>query len=345
MTYRDEAGPVLLTFGVAAIGALLFAALRMPAPWLIGSMIAVATFTFSGLRVALPKGFRTVLFIVTGVSMGSGFTPETAAGLIKWPVSLTALMLAVALMVAASVAFLMRYARWGRATAFFASVPGALSAVLLFAMRSDADVKLVVLAQLFRLFVLMAVLPVIVVVSIPHADLSVPAAHASSYTQVAQEMLAGAALGFVLERLRFPGGLIIGGLIASAAIHVTGTFSGQMPNGVLIPCQIALGAFVGERFQNMDLPLLKAALMPAAGSFIIAALTSGGAALVVAWALNLPVGMVLIAFAPGALEAMAMLAFAFGLDPAFVGVHQLARFLILSLMIPIVAKVYADKRE
>lgn len=345
MTYRDEAGAVLLTFAVAAIGGALFSVLKLPAPWLTGSMVAVAVLPMVRVRPRVPSGIRIALFLVTGVSMGSGFTPETAAGVQKWPASLAALTIAVALAVVLSVALLVRTAKWDRLTAFFASVPGALSVVLLLAMRSEADVKLVVLAQLFRLFVLMTVLPFIVTLSVAHSAVPVSVSVAVSYPQAALQLLAGAAVGFTLDWLRFPGGLIVGGLLASAAIHVLGILSGAMPAGILVPCQIALGALIGERFQDMDLRLLRSALLPAAGSFLVAMAVSATAALAVAWALHLPVGMVLVAFAPGALDAMAMLALALGLDPAFVGVHQLARFLVLSLAIPFAARAYAVKRE
>jgi uncharacterized membrane protein AbrB (regulator of aidB expression) len=41
-----------------------------------------------------------------------------------------------------------------------------------------------------------------------------------------------------------------------------------------------------------------------------------------------------VAFAPGAVEAMTVLAFALGLDPLYVGSHHLARFLLISLVAP-----------
>ena len=46
-----------------------------------------------------------------------------------------------------------------------------------------------------------------------------------------------------------------------------------------------------------------------------------------------------MAFAPGGIEAMTILAFVLGLDPAFVATHQLARFLGISLL-PVIAKFY-----
>src|SRR5207247_2329160 len=50
--------------------------------------------------------------------------------------------------------------------------------------------------------------------------------------------------------------------------------------------------------------------------------------------LSLRTSDVVIAYAPGGMEAMTILAFVLQLDPAFVGVHQLARFLFVALAMP-----------
>jgi uncharacterized membrane protein AbrB (regulator of aidB expression) len=47
---------------------------------------------------------------------------------------------------------------------------------------------------------------------------------------------------------------------------------------------------------------------------------------------------VVIAFAPGAQETMLLLALALHLDPVFVGAHHVARFLLVSLTIPLVVQ-------
>ena len=43
-----------------------------------------------------------------------------------------------------------------------------------------------------------------------------------------------------------------------------------------------------------------------------------------------------VAFAPGGLEAMMMLALMLGRDPLFVGVHHLARFIGIAVMLPVI---------
>ncbi len=62
-----------------------------------------------------------------------------------------------------------------------------------------------------------------------------------------------------------------------------------------------------------------------------------------AWLGGVPYATAMAAFAPGGLEAMAMLAFAMGLDPLYVGAHHLARFIVLGLAMPfIVAHLKAE---
>ncbi|MGB0084193.1 MAG: AbrB family transcriptional regulator [Rhodomicrobiaceae bacterium] len=65
----------------------------------------------------------------------------------------------------------------------------------------------------------------------------------------------------------------------------------------------------------------------------------------VAGGLDLPIGQVRVAYAPGSLEAMTILAFVLGVDPAYVGVHQLVRFLGLSLLSPLIAKSYLKRSK
>jgi uncharacterized membrane protein AbrB (regulator of aidB expression) len=61
--------------------------------------------------------------------------------------------------------------------------------------------------------------------------------------------------------------------------------------------------------------------------------------------LSLNTGDVIIAYAPGALEAMMILALALHFDPAFVGAHHLFRFMLVLVSIPIVIPWIARKPE
>ena len=337
-------GAAALTLAAGTAGGALATVLNLPAGWLVGSMIVSAALAIGGVRhLFLPDWLRQIIFVLLGVSMGSGFTRETLATMFKWPASLVGLAFAVVAVVVTGVMFLHGVARWDKPTAFFASVPGAMSYVLALALRSTADTRLVVVAQMLRLMILMALLPIIVRTTMPFELPLRPPASAPAIGLIAGltiEIALSFACGFLLEWLKVPAGLMLGGMIAGAGIHLSGTVVGMMPPFLLNPSQVILGAFIGLRFTGTDLRLLRDAAIPSLASFAIATTIAAAAAYAVAVSLSLPVGQVLVAFAPGGLEAMTILAFVLGLDPAYVGVHQLVRFLGLSLLLPFLARFY-----
>jgi hypothetical protein len=53
--------------------------------------------------------------------------------------------------------------------------------------------------------------------------------------------------------------------------------------------------------------------------------------------LSVPIADVVVAFAPGAQDTMMVMALALHLDPIFVGAHHIARFLLVSLSLPLLA--------
>lgn len=341
-----QARNTALTILAGTAGAAFFDALHFPAAWLTGSMIAVSALVLAKAPLMMPEGLRQAVFLLLGASIGSAFDPDFISGLVKWPASLAILAVTVAAVIAASAAFLTAKGKWSRPTAFFASIPGALSYVIVMSMRSTADTRLVILSQMMRLTALLFVLPLIVTVSVESSALpALPASLMSDYLGVTMEILAGGAFGYLLERIKFPAGMLFGGMIVGAAFHLTGTLSGQLPPAILIPCQVMMGCFIGLRFIGTEMSFLKKALAPSLAAFLIALAISGAAALIVAWGLRLPLGQVIVAFAPGGLEAMIILAFILGLDPAFVAAHQLARFLGLALLLPLITRLYLGRHS
>lgn len=166
-----EAG---LTLAAGAAGALFFHAVHLPAPWLSGSVLVVTLLALARAPLFLPEAIRQLVWVMLGISIGSGFTPDIFGGMMKWPLSLIGLGITILLVIAAASAFLVVLGKWNRATAFFASVPGALSYVIALSLRSKADTRLVVMAQMLRLVAILAVLPTLVTLSMPPPKLPPP---------------------------------------------------------------------------------------------------------------------------------------------------------------------------
>ncbi len=333
-TARD----VALTAGVASLGAAVFFALGMPAPALVGSVIVTSAAALGGLVRPIPRKLREAVFVVLGASMGSAVTPETVEGVMKWPGSMLALGLAVAAMVAVSYLVLRRGFGFDRTTAFYASPPGALAAILAMASTTGADMSKVAVVQVFRVFVLVAAVPAVVTLTgaQPATAQGLPPAGLMMTLAILALGVAGAA---VAHLVRLPGGLMIGAFLASAAGHATGYIPVKLPDVVTLPSFVALGAIVGSRFSGLKPKDILALIKPTVASFLAVTSLAMAFSFGVGWALGLPVAQVFVAFAPGALEAMMLTAFLLGLDPAYVGAHHVARFIALSFAVPIVARL------
>ena len=210
------------------------------------------------------------------------------------------------------------------------------------ATDAGVDVRKVVFVQSVRVFFLIAALPgFLVATGLAASDGAVPIAQAAAgqWWEIALMAAGGIAGGLLAERIGIPGGLIVGAMFVNAILHGTGFVTAVVPIYVLIPCFILLGAFVGARFVGTDFRLLKTLLLHSVGAFIVAMAASSAFAVGAAWLSGEGVGKTIVAFAPGGLEAMIILAFLIGLDPAFVGAHHLARFLLIALFLPIVARM------
>lgn len=328
---------LVLTAAVGSLGGGLFAWLGLPAAWLAGSMVAVAAAALAGWPLVVPAAIRNTAFVLIGVSMGAGVTREALGQMAAWPLSLAILAVSVIATLLASSVYLQRVRGWDPATARFSSVPGAMAAVLILAVSSTADLPRVAFAQSVRLFTLVALIPAILQISgfSGEGGTTVAIAASGSALEVAVMLAASAGGAWILHRLGAPGGVLLGSMVASALLHGADIVSGRPPPAILIPGFIATGAVIGARFQGVSLAVIRTTLPAALESVLLALAISAGFAALAAILLDLPFGQLWLAYAPGGVEAMAVMAFALHLDPAFVGAHHVLRIVGLNVFSPL----------
>ncbi len=314
----------------------------IPAGWLSGAVIG--TIVWGALlpagiasRARVPKPLVDGAMLVAGVVMGAGITPEALGAIAAYPFSMLALTLAVLAVTLGCAAFLMGVYGWRRDDAILASLPGALTAVLAVAVDRKADVGRIAIIQSFRLMVLMAILPFLVSLTTdgdPRA--LVGGGQAIATPGAFALMIAGAlAVGLLFERFGVAAPLLLGATIASAVLHVTEITPGVVPPEIATAAFVVIGVFIGERFTTLD----RSAILPLAGAasgvFLIGLAISGAFALLTALVTGIGAGEALVAFAPGGLEAMVVLALVLGVDPLYVGIHHTYRFLGIGFALPI----------
>jgi membrane AbrB-like protein len=335
---RQKLAVHLATLAVAFAGGAVFALLGVPLGWLSGALFASAVAAMSGMKLALNRWLRDIVFIVLGTSMGAAVTPATLQSLPSWPVSMLLLIASVPVMMLIIVAYLERFAGWDRRSAFFASAPGALSASIIMAEAAGADVRRVVLGQVVRVLALVAFVPGAIVAS-GHAGGSLPvAAQDLDILEILLVLCTGAAGGLFFVAIRFPAGAMVGAMLASAVLYGFGFVDQVLPGWLLILGFVVMGANAGSRFEGTSFATLRTFLIPVLVIVVMASVVGFVFAAIATGLTGEPLPKMILAFMPGALEAMVIMAFVLDVDPAFVAAHHLARFLFIAFSLPLVVR-------
>lgn len=325
-----------LTICIGTVGGGFFTWLTMPAGWMSGAMVFVAFAALMRAPVILPTQLRDALFVVLGLSMGSGVTPEVIDRIGQWPLTMLGLLVVVALVTAATYLYFRWLVKWDRETSYFAAIPGALSYVMALASERDADLARIAASQSLRLLVLVCVLPLVITATADHAPHGLGGRALPTPGQFGLGFVLCLAASLLAVKLRFPGGWMTGAFFMSSALNASGTVPVALPGEVLIPCYIVLGCFIGSRFAQTTMRAFLSMMLIGLGAVFVGLLVSVAFAILMAELLGLPLGQLILAYAPGGLEVMTLLAFMLDLDPAFVAAHQLARFIGMVLLLPLV---------
>lgn len=327
---------VIRALAVGAAGGALCFAIGVPAPWLAGSLIATILAIYSRQKLELPEYLRTLAFILLGIQTGTSVNSNTLARVAQWPLSVLFLGVTVVLIIWGCTQYYVRVRNWDRPTALFASLPGALSLVILLASSSGADMRRVTVSQSVRLFFLIAALPAIIVFLSPTGAAAVSTVPITNVFEILMLVVAATIAGLLFAWIKVPAGLIVGAALVSATLGLGGVVHGAAPNSILIPANIILGVMIGLRFKGISFGELRTDFSDGFAGFILAMTIGLVGALVTSAVADLPLALTLLAFAPGGLEAMTIMAFALHLDPAYVAAHQLARYIGLVLFMPAV---------
>lgn len=324
---------------IACLGGLAFHVLGVPAAWLSGSAIAVTLWGLTPWAVPMPRALADAAMLISGASMGAAVTPAAIAAIGRYPSSVVLLVIAVLAISLASAFWLVRISGWRRDDAVLASVPGALSTVLAVAADRKAEVASIAIVQNMRLFVLIALLPSVVVLTGGGENTGALLGQGlpvESPGGMAFVLLGGLALGVVFKKLRVAAPVLLGATVVSTVSHATEFVTGVIPPVIATGGLVLIGIFIAERFRNIQRSTLRRALVAALGSLAIGMVVATLFAALASWVAGVDFANALVAFAPGGLEAMTVLALILGLDPLYVGIHHLVRFLGIGMLLPFI---------
>ncbi|MGB0670045.1 MAG: AbrB family transcriptional regulator [Rhodospirillales bacterium] len=335
--------PLAWALGFGLPGGLVFQACGLPMPWLLGPMTftLAATLWFEsrkGPRLGVPEPLRKLALFLIGGVIGGSFASGTLDRAGDWPWTLAAMLVFVVVCAVVMTAWLHYGARFPMGTALYSSLPGGLATIMALAQEKGGDVRRVAAVHGIRIIAVVFVLPVVVSTGLG-LD-TVPSAAVEAAPVLWMDVLEFVAIGlagFGLAKLvRFPAPYMTGPIMAGAIAHLAGWSDARLPAEAQVACFLIMGSAIGCRFAGTSLrelaAIAKAALVGVLVLLPMAAVWSW----VVAEVLGLDPVAVLLAFAPGGVFEMCLIALALGIDPAFVAFHHLVRLVFLLIAAPLV---------
>ncbi|MCC6006077.1 MAG: AbrB family transcriptional regulator, partial [Rhodobacteraceae bacterium] len=339
LLYDHSPAQIGLALSLGLAGGLVAAWLGLPLPLLLGALlvigiVAVLDWRPFGIRPAIPQKVRMATIPVIGVAIGSSLTPEVVAQMSGWLPSLALMVLFVPLAHAIGFVIYTWLGGVDRATAYFASMPGGLLEALEMGERHGADMAMLTLLQFLRLILCIVAVPIIFAfvlggpvgsaagVTLQGADLPV------SLLDVALLLGAGILGAWGGIRLGVPAGILTGPLLLSGVLHATGMTHVPPPFWVIAIAQWIMGVGLGARFAGLPRSALPRAMGLAILSTGASLALAGGAALLLAGAITEKPQAVILAFAPGGVSEMSLVAISLQVGVVFVATHHLARIVL-----------------
>jgi uncharacterized protein len=256
-----------------------------------------------------------------------------------WPASFAALFTAVVATITVTYLYLTKALGWSRQTAFFASLPGALTFVLAAARETEADYRAVTVLQTIRLFLIIGlVVPMITLLQGGAAALPEMPLPPDAIWQFGLLLAAGLAGALAGHYSRLPGGMMLGALLSSALLFGTAAVNVRLPPFFANIGMIVLGIVIGSRFSGLEKSEIRQLFAASFNAFVLGT----AAAALIGYLLHLATGIglskIALAFVPGAMEAMTVISFVLGVDPAYVAAHHVMRFFFIAVSVPFIAK-------
>jgi membrane AbrB-like protein len=265
-----------------------------------------------------------------------------------YPVTIGLLAVATFCSTFGSSLYLQRVHGWDRTSAFLAGSPGALSQISILAVERGADLPAIFVVQTMRVIILTAALPLLLAltgVTTASSSSSLLTLTPASPAGLALLAVGALAVALLLRLVKFPASWMFGAMIASSVLHGAGLVDGGVPPWVRGVALVGIGSLIGSRFSRMKPKLLLGHIHAALGSFAIAILISGIFVAVIALATQVRLSDAVVAFAPGAMDAMLALALTLHIDPIFVGAHHLSRFVFVTIATPGIVHLFGRTQD
>ncbi|QQA44147.1 AbrB family transcriptional regulator [Pelagovum pacificum] len=335
-----------LALAIGASGGAIFFLLGLPLAWMLGAMIFTLIAVLLRAPLLPPERIREPTVTVIGVLLGSNFSPELLGDISGWLLSIFVLVIYMIVAAALVVPFYLKIGRMDPPTAFFAAMPGGISEMMLIGESMGGDGRRIILAHAARIVITIGSIAFFfrVVLGLDVSGVSMSDGHAPLALSDIALLIGSGLIGYVFgTRLNLPAPGLIGPMIVSGTVHMLGWTGGVPPGWVVMAAQVILGTIMGCRFLGTPPQIIARALLLSLGATTVMLAVSLGFAVVFAGVFGQTVAQVLLAYAPGGLTEMSLVALSMDAEVAYITVHHVVRIVLLIAVAPSLLSAIAKR--
>ena len=324
---------------VGTVGGAVFAWLNLPLAWMLGAMVATTVASLGGAKLYVPGPMRSIMVAIIGVLLGASFTPEVLDKAREWPLTLGCLFLHLAILVGVLFFYFHKIVGLDVPTAYFSAAPGGLSEMVITGAAMGADDRTIALVHTSRVLLVVLTIPLWYrymtgVVTTPSSiGPSIGAIGLTDIVVLGACAVAGVWVGRII---RLPAYRLSGPLLASTVVHATGLSSSAPPWEVVAVAQVVVGSAIGARFTGVPMRRVVGIMAASVVSTVVMLAATVTFALVLAPATGLDWRSIVLAYAPGGLAEMSLIALSLGIETAFVATHHVVRIGLVVVGAPFV---------
>ncbi len=338
-----------VTFAVALASGWGFLQLGFPAPYLMGSLFGVwiggGLVTRLQPHLGVARWFHKPVVLGLAVLIGATFNQAVLEQAEKWSLTLVTMLGTTIIVTVIGYQFLRRFRGYDPRLAILCSVPGGQAEALAMAREMVERDYVVALFHLVRVVIVFLTTPLLLRLIEGQAAVdrsnvalqTMPSIFDLPAADIITFILLGAVGMLIARQLRIPMPHLLGPMGLSTVFHLLGWADLPRVNEFVILAQLAIGGAVGAQLAKVPFRELLDYLKDACANTAIILSAYLLATLVIVKVTGVSFLAAWLAFVPGGLYEVTLLALIFGFDVAFVAFHHTVRVMLIFLSLPALA--------
>ncbi|MEZ2681160.1 MULTISPECIES: AbrB family transcriptional regulator [Providencia] len=319
--------------------------LGVPLALMFGPIIAIIIFHRFGILFAIPKHTITFVQVTLGTSVGLMFNQVSLNEADN--LFLLLLMLVVCLAVQFSFSFFWFYRKvgWTKQEAMLGSVPGAMAAILALTDHTHTPPQKIVISHTIRLIILILLAGIVVGSDgDPQPIIEFPELTLVATGWLVLIIAVGVISGAILQRLKVPAPFMLTSLAAATLIQGWADIPLNFPLMLTELSMVLIGMNIGNHFIVFPLSSLIKNIYSSAQVVVVNIVLTFLITVFASWITGYDISVLLLAWAPGSMEAMTFAAITMNLDAGFVMSNHIIRMVIIQ-SIPSIALFWQERRQ